>query len=339
LTSTLLGGESSDVALAAIDGPGGRVTAAGVTASKSLPTRGPIQGSFALATGFVGQLAGDLSSLAFATYTGDARNFYVRSLAAAPDGGIVAAGSTAPSNYPTVDTLIPDASAQVFLVRIDPLPPAAPRIDSVVNAASQLGVPLSPGETIQVRGDGFADDATLLLNGSPLPLIARTPTALTAAVPADFPIAAAATVEVRAATGAASILVPVAAASPGVYPLILNKDGTRNSPDNPAMEGDPITILATGVGTMTFDQGYAVTDAVVDVRVDGFFAAGIAAILGPVEGFPGDVYQISVFVPHPADFAQFNPNLKDFKMPSQVAVILKVAGATSQAGIPLAVGH
>jgi len=51
------------------------------------------------------------------------------------------------------------------------------------------------------------------------------------------------------------------------------------------------------------------------------------------------VYQISVFVPHPADFAQFNPNLKDFKMPPQVAVILKVAGATSQAGIPLAVGH
>jgi uncharacterized protein (TIGR03437 family) len=133
--------------------------------------------------------------------------------------------------------------------------------------------------------------------------------------------------------------VPAGAASPGGQGYILNKDGTFNSPDNPAAEGDPITICATGVSSMTFDHDYAVTGAVVDVRVDGFSAAGIAAVLGPVPGLPGDVYQISVYVPHPADFAASNPNLKDFVMPPQVAVTLIVNGAISQAGIALAVGH
>lgn len=66
---------------------------------------------------------------------------------------------------------------------------------------------------------------------------------------------------------------------------------------------------------------------------------GIAARLGPVAGLPGSVYQISVYVPRPSDFAASNPNLKDFVMPPVVAVSLDVNGARSQAGLALSVTH
>ena len=79
--------------------------------------------------------------------------------------------------------------------------------------------------------------------------------------------------------------------------FILNQDGTRNSPGNPAQEGSSITLCATGAGPLTFDHGYAVTATTPDVYIDGFYANGIAAVLGPMAGLPGNVYQISVFVP------------------------------------------
>ena len=42
---------------------------------------------------------------------------------------------------------------------------------------------------------------------------------------------------------------------------------------------------------------YAVTALFPSVFVDGFFANGIAAIFGPVDGLPGSVYQIGAYVP------------------------------------------
>ena len=93
------------------------------------------------------------------------------------------------------------------------------------------------------------------------------------------------------------------------------------------------------MGTLTFNQGYAVTNSFVDVLVDGFEAAGIAAIFGPMAGLPGNVYQISVYVPHPSDFASENPNLQNFVMPPQVALVLHVNGVYSQAGLVLYVAN
>jgi uncharacterized protein (TIGR03437 family) len=348
LNSTLLAGEASEVALTVAPAANGQVIVGGSTYSKAFPSHGPVQSPFSPTTGFVSQLTPDLSALAFSTFTGDTRPFFVRSVAAGHDGAVFLSGTTAQAPYFSFNALFPDAATQAFVVRADTVPKPESRIDSVVNAASQLATALSPRETIQVHGDLFAADVSLYLNGSALPLQAQDRTTLTAAVPPDFSAKDAATIQVRSGGASASILIPAAAASPGVFSrdatgagqgYILNKDGSFNSPDNPAAEGDPITICATGVGSMTFDHDYAVTDAVVDVRVDGFSAAGIAAVLGPVPGLPGDVYQISVYVPHPADFAASNPNLRDFVMPPQVAVTLIVNGAASQAGIALSVGH
>jgi uncharacterized protein (TIGR03437 family) len=354
LTSTLLGGEAPDTALSVAAGPGGTILAGGSTYSQAFPTRGAIQSSFYITTGFLSQLTSDLSTLLFSTYTGDTRPFYVRSVTAAPDGGILFGGTTGPIPYgpapfstSAANAIFPNSGSQAFVVRVDLAQPSAPRIDSVVNAASQLGVPLSPRETIQIHGASFGDDAVLLLNGDALPLLAHDHATLTAAIPPDF-AAAAATIEADSGAGRATILVPGAAVSPGIFSrdgtgvgagYIFNKDGTPNSPDNPAKEGDPITICATGVGSLSFNQGYAVTDAFVDVLVDGFEAAGIAAILGPVAGLPGGVYQISVYVPRPSDYASSNPNLLGFVLPPQVAVTLRVNSVFSQAGLALYVTH
>ncbi len=110
----------------------------------------------------------------------------------------------------------------------------------------------------------------------------------------------------------------------------MNKDGTLNSPGNPAGAGDLITICATGVGSMTFNNGYAVTNSTVNVFVGGYYALGSAAVLGPVAGLPGDVYQISVYVPAGA-------NQQSVVLPPQVAVTLIVNGFTSQTGLAVAV--
>ncbi len=102
----------------------------------------------------------------------------------------------------------------------------------------------------------------------------------------------------RSTDGGATIAVPGAPAWPGIFSVdgsgagqgyILNKDGTLNSPGNPASAGDPITICATGVGGMIFNNGYAVTNSAVNVFVGGVYALGIAAVLGPVPGLPGNV--------------------------------------------------
>uniref|UniRef100_Q02D71 Glycosyl hydrolase, BNR repeat-containing protein n=1 Tax=Solibacter usitatus (strain Ellin6076) TaxID=234267 RepID=Q02D71_SOLUE len=352
LNSTLLAGEASEIALSVEPSASGNIIVGGSTYSQGFPSHGPVQSPFSPTTGFLSQLTPDLSALVFSTFTGDNRPFFVRSVAATPDGGVVLAGSTSQPPFFNFTALFPDTATQAYVVRADPTPSnqpnPAPRIDRVVNAASQLASALSPRETIQVRGDFFDAEAALYLNGDALPLQSHDRTTLIAAVPTELSMRGAATIQVRAAGGTASILVPTAAASPGVFSrdatgsgqgYILNKDGSLNSPDNPAAEGEPITICATGVGSMTFDHDYAVTDAVVDVRVDGFSAAGIAAVLGPAPGLPGDVYQISVYVPHPVDFVASNPNLKDFVMPPQVGVTLIVNGVPSQAGIALSVGN
>ena len=120
-----------------------------------------------------------------------------------------------------------------------------------------------------------------------------------------------------------------ATTAPGIYTVdgsggrqgyILNSDGTLNSLTNPAATGSAITILIAGVGQYTLTDGYAVTPQPPAVFIDGFYCNGIAAKVGPVDGLPGNVFQLSVSVPDPVVLAQNNPDLKNFRFPPQSAV-------------------
>jgi uncharacterized protein (TIGR03437 family) len=346
VSSTLLGGEAADQAQAIALAANGSVMVGGSTASMAFPTRGAAQNAFSLSTSFLAALTPDLSTLQFSTYEGDARTFSILSIAPMPDGGAVFAGSTA---------------SQALVVRVTTATPAGPRIDSVVNAASHLGVALSPGETFAITGAGFGADAAVLVNGTALTPIAKSSTTLIAAVPPDFTSAAAATVTVQSGGAGASIFLPFATAAPGVFSMdgsgvgqgyILNADGSLNSPSNPALEGSKITIYATGVGPMTFVGQYAVTNLPVEILIDGLLAPGIAAVSAPVAGLPGNVYQISVSVPQPYLVAHQNPAYLNVHLPSQSALtlvmnpdsvfsngILVSTIGTSQAGLGISVSH
>jgi uncharacterized protein (TIGR03437 family) len=311
----------------------GNVYVAGYTAPRGLPTRTPLQEGFGAqgVTGFLSELSNDLSTLLFSTYLGDTQYFGVQGLAIGANGAIVIGGSTGEPYVSNGGPMNP------WVNSIDVAPPPSLRIDSIVNAASVLDGAISAGETIVVRGAGFGGHAQLMIDGKVIPAISISPTQITAVVPSNLPNAV--LVQVHSG-GAASneVLVPVAGTSPGIFSVdgsgvgqgyILNPDGTLNSPSNPVAPGDRFTLYVTGVGPVSFTDGYAVTATLAAVYVDGIYCDGVAAVMGPVKGFPGSVYQLTMIAPNPPT----DPNLAGF------GVILQIAGGTSQNGLTISIAQ
>ncbi len=335
LAATLLGGEMFDMGSSVAVDSSGNVIVSGVSDSKAFPTRAPFQTTFSSRAGFVAGLDSNLSHLLFSTYLGDGRPFEAQ--AAIPDGSgnILLAGSTLTTGTMFVGGAPGASFTQPGLAVVNKIAlPSAPQVklDSLVNHAGRLAGALAPGETIAAIGSGFGADAQLLIDGVPLPTVSAAPTSVVAVMPDNAKTSGAFQIQVSSG-GAISntVLVPAAPAAPGLYSVdgtgfgqgyILNSDGTMNSPANPAAPGSAITIFATGVGQLSFVGPYAVTAQPPSVFIDGFYADGIAATFGPAPGLPGNVYQLSIYVPDPASRAANNPNLKDFKMPPQVAVQL-----------------
>ena len=197
-----------------------------------------------------------------------------------------------------------------------------------------------------VKGAGFGSDARLSIGGEAVTPLSIVANAITATVPADIAGGAAA-VEVQSGGGSTNqVLMPVAVVSPGLFSAdgsgggqgyILNKDGTLNTPANRAAPGDRFTILATGVGPVSFTDGYAVTEFPANIFVDGVYCDGVAAVMGPLSGFPGNVYRITVYVPNPAVlFATSDPG---FTFPPLVNVLVQIDGVRSQAGITISIAQ
>jgi uncharacterized protein (TIGR03437 family) len=139
---------------------------------------------------------------------------------------------------------------------------------------------------------------------------------------------------------------PVAARSPGIFSqdgsgvgqgYILNQNGALNSRANPARPGDKVTIFATGVGSMTFTECCAVTDSPVNVFIDNIYCNGVAAVTGPVSGFAGNVYRITVYVPDPAVLLAGTG--RSFVLPPQDQVELRMDGVSSQGGIQISIAQ
>jgi uncharacterized protein (TIGR03437 family) len=333
LAATLLGGENLDAATSIAIDPSGAVIVSGYTESKAFPTRAPFQASFSTRAGFVAAFDANLTNLLFSTYLGDGRPFTAQ--AAIPDGrgGLLLAGSTSPGASVISDGSTGPTAANLAIANRIALPPApAVRLDSVQNYTSHLAGPLAPGETIVAVGAGFGSGAQISVDGSPLATISATDASIAAALPDPAATSGAHTLQVSS-NGALSnaVYVPAAPASPGIYSVdgsgagqgyILNSDGARNSPANPAAPGSAITIYVTGAGQYTLVNGYAVAAQMPAVFIDGLYCNGIAAIIGAVDGLPGNVYQLSVYVPDPAEIAKINPDLKNFKFPTQSGIQL-----------------
>ncbi len=315
----------------------------GSTSPRGMPTVTPLAQAFGTpGTGFVAKASGDLSSLQFSGYFGDAENFGITSLAIGQNGNTIFGGVTGNTgSFPTLQ-------GNIWINSLALSTPPALRLDSVQNAASLLADPISAGETVVVTGAGFASGVQVLINGVAATVLSAQASKITAVVPAGVS-GTYATVQVQSGGASSnSVLVPVAAAAPGIFSqdgsgfgqgVIFNQDGTLNSPAHPASLGERITLYATGIGPYDLINGYAQTTTPVTVLIDGFYCNGVAAFIGPVSGFPGDVYRLTVYVPTPAQVGAINPDLSNFKFPPQVGITLRVAGGVSQNGLAISIAQ
>ncbi len=335
LNATLLGGEVDDMGQSLAIDSSGNVIVGGFSISKGFPTLAPFQGSFSSESGFVAELDSSLSNLIFSTYAGDARPFSVYGAFPVQGGDIVLAGSTwvaMPGNSPPW----PTSGGTIIANRIALAPAPTVRLDSVVNLASKIAIPLSPGEAIEARGAGFGADAQVLIDGAAAEMASRSATSVVALLPASLKTSGAVKVEVTSGGVISnSVFMPAAVASPGIYSIhgegygqgyIRNGDGSFNSPNRPAKIGEAITIFATGVGPITIQDGQPVTAMPASIFVDGFYANAVAAQVAPAGALPGSPLQITVTVPDPP---VVYPNLVGFTFPSAVAVTLALGVVAS----------
>jgi uncharacterized protein (TIGR03437 family) len=155
-----------------------------------------------------------------------------------------------------------------------PLPP----IKSVVNAASFIGGPVSPGEMVTIFGTGIGpsaaayatrDPATgklattiggvqVLFNGTPAPMIYASSTQVSAVVPYEMAVISNPSVWIAYAGQTSNAYrLSLAASAPGLFAqnssgsglgAILNQDNSLNGPGNPAAKGSIVQMFMTGEG-------------------------------------------------------------------------------------------
>jgi hypothetical protein len=184
LAGTYFGGTFGTATKAMVLDAAGNVYVGGYTSPRSLPTRTPfVQGFGNAITGYIAELAGDLSTLLFSSEFGDNEVFAVNGLAIGANGNVVLGGSTgSPFQNIWVNSLALAA-------------PSVLRIDAIENSVSGFSDPISERETILVQGSGFGAGAQLLIGGVSATPISISPTSIEALVPSHLS-GAAATVQV-----------------------------------------------------------------------------------------------------------------------------------------------
>jgi uncharacterized protein (TIGR03437 family) len=230
-------------------------------------------------------------------------------------------------------------------VVVEPGPPSVTS-GGVVNAGSFQGSSVSPGEIISIFGSGLGPDpgvgargfdpktgllSSLLssvrvtFDGIPAPLFFVSSGQVNAQVPWEVAGLASTSLTVEyAGSVSAPATVPVAAANPGLFSVIVNQNGTVNSAANRASGGDVITLYATGQGLVDRPVGTGAPapgspfarSPGVSVVIGGVQAKVIFAGLAP--GFVG-LLQINATVP------------QAIAAGIDVPVELDVSGARSQA--------
>jgi uncharacterized protein (TIGR03437 family) len=176
-----------------------------------------------------------------------------------------------------------DSSANIYVADyandvIRKLSPVAAPAALIVNGASDLYLPVAPGEVVSIFGNniGFSIQATaqanangifatqfagtmVTFNGIPAPILISGPTFVSAVVPYELNGATVASIVVTQngqTTGITSI--PVSPVRPGIFTAtstgingglpVLNTDGTANTPANAAAESSTIMLFVTGEG-------------------------------------------------------------------------------------------
>jgi uncharacterized protein (TIGR03437 family) len=144
----------------------------------------------------------------------------------------------------------------------------------VVNGASFASGPVAPGEIISIFGDRMGldggslaalddggmlptvlEDTSVEIDGRRIPLMYVSSHQINAEVPFEVAGKSSTRIRVRHSGEESEAILPVAAASPGVFgtwdqPAIVNEDGSVNDYRHRAAKGRPVVIYATGQGVI-----------------------------------------------------------------------------------------
>ncbi len=365
--STFYGGSGVDVAEAIAIGADGSLMITGETQSPEFPLKDPIQEVY----GGKGGLAGDAfllrlfprgTGINYASYFGGASGDLGLAVAFGPDDQVAVAGYTRSTDLNLVKPIQPALSGgdDAFLLVLEP---GGPRISAagVVNAASNLGGAVAPGEIVVIWGGeiGPAELTTLqlddegrvaaqlggvraLFDGVAAPLVYVSANQVSGIVPYSVAGRVETTLQIEYAGKLSNpVTLPVVAAAPAVFSTnfsgtgqgaILNQDGiTPNSQAKPAEPGSIVAAYCTGEGQT------------VPAGVDGMLAEGPVypkpglPVTAEVGGLPAVVHYygaaplmvagvLQVNVEIPASLASGNHSLK-----------LRVGAYESPGGITVAV--
>jgi uncharacterized protein (TIGR03437 family) len=172
----------------------------------------------------------------------------------------------------------------------------------------------------------------VLFDGVPAPLLYAFSTQVNAIVPDE--VAGKAVTSIRLEAKGATVSaggVPVAASAPGIFTLagsgagpgaVLNQDGSVNSPNQPALRGSAVQILATGQGAVSTGTGGQPV-LPVGVTIGGLDAT--VTFAGSLPGAMAEALQVNAIVP-----AGTAPG-------PVIPIVLTVGSAPSQNGVTIAV--
>jgi uncharacterized protein (TIGR03437 family) len=228
----------------------------------------------------------------------------------------------------------------------------------VVNAGSNQGTDVAPGEIVTIYGSNLSPVSTglqllpngnvstlgagtaVLFDGVPAPLIYTSPTQISAVAP--YEVTSTTKVEVLQSLVVASNVVsePVAATAPGIFTVsgagtgqidMANQGGSLNSATSPAPKGTTVTFYATGEG-VTSPAGVDGTPtsltapgkpvASVTLTIGGVTATAVAV---EAPGVVAGVLQINATVPTTVTSG------------AAVPVVLTIGGVQAQSGVTMAV--
>jgi len=215
--------------------------------------------------------------------------------------------------------------------------------ESIVNAASLVSGPVSPGEIISIFAPLTAvTTPVVLLNGQPAPVLYAGSSQINAIVPFGLSVSQSALVELRSGNATvATATLPSASASPGLFAqsgdglgagAILNPDYSINSPLNPAPSGSIVMLYGTGFGALST----AVADGSIEKAAVPFqllsqitaSVAGAPAVVkyaGSAPGLVAGAAQINIQIP-PGTPASAN-----------ASVIVYVGAASTPVGVSVAI--
>jgi len=281
LYSTLLGGSCYDRPTDIVVSVSGAVFVTGETNSIDFPVVHPFENAPAPESyrSFVSMIGPNGATLPFSTYllAGSAP-----ALALNPDGNLEIGGSVGPTAQTmtfTSDLFGPSPPmTHGYLANVDLSgTPAKLNLTGVLNAFSLLPGPVAPGEIIQLTVPDFgpAKDLNLglkpvaplgtslggvevLVNGQPALVMDISRRKIVAIAPEDLTVGPNATILVNF-NGAQSnpLMVSTAPTSLGLLSAdgsgtglanARNRDGTSNTPKNPAKRGTRVTVYFTGAG-------------------------------------------------------------------------------------------